>query len=198
MGNSRALRGSQYQRWGDIQQETGTQRIPHLSSPSKSLMLPIKVISVPSGHDIQDAIQSRAPRPGPPGELVSCPQLGLEVMPRLGGIRGSQGRYPELPSLEHKLNRFGWGVCVLGGGEFGGFGGRLQNTEIRAVLTTEGRGGERVNSQPPAEVLSGSSCVPPDSWHDGGSASTSCAQLSPWPHSASPAVPSPAAGLLNW
>lgn len=52
----------------------------------------------------------------------------------------------------------------------------------------------------PAEVLSGSSCVPPDSWHDagGGSAPTSCAQLSPWPHSTSPAVPSPAAGLPNW
>lgn len=60
--------------------------------------------------------------------------------------------------------------------------------------------GGRANSQPPAEVLSGGSCVPPDSWHDGGrgSAPTSCAQLSPRPHIASPAVPSPAAGLLNW
>ena len=80
MGNSRALLGSRYQRWGDIQQETGTQRIPHLSSASKSLMLPVKVISVPSGHDIQDAIQSRAPRPGPPGEVVSRPQLSLEAV----------------------------------------------------------------------------------------------------------------------
>lgn len=32
----------------------------------------------------------------------------------------------------------------------------------------------------------------------GQSTPTSCAQLSPRPHSASPAVPSPAAGLLNW
>lgn len=69
-----------------------------------------------------------------------------------------------------------------------------------AVLTAEGRGGGRANSQPPAEVLSGGSCVPPDSWHGEGvgSTPTSCAQLSPWPHSASPAVPCPAAGLLNW
>lgn len=75
----------------------------------------------------------------------------------------------------------------------------LRNREIRATLTTEGRGGGRANSQPPEEVLSGGSCVPPDSWHsEGGSASTSCAQLSPRPHSASPAVPYPAAGLLNW
>lgn len=80
-------------------------------------------------------------------------------------------------------------------------GGRgLQNREIRATLTTEGRGGGRANSQPPEEVLSGSSCVPPDSWHSegGGKRPTSCAQLSPRPHSASPAVPCPAAGLLNW
>lgn len=51
-------------------------------------------------------------------------------------------------------------------------GGRgLQNREIRATLTTEGRGGGRANSQPPEEVLSGSSCVPPDSWHSEGGGS---------------------------
>ena len=131
--------------------------------------------------------QNRAPRPGPPGEPVSCP----------GRIRCSRGRSPQLPSLEHEANQFGWGVCT-GGGR-----GVRQKREIRAVLTTEGRGGGRAHSQPPAEVLSGSSCVPPDSWHDagrggGGSAPTSCAQLSPG-HIAPPQLfPSPAAGLLNW
>lgn len=78
--------------------------------------------------------------------------------------------------------------------------GGPQNREIRIILTTEGRGGGRANSQLPEEVLSGSSCVPPDSWHGGGAGRppTSCAQLSPWLHSGSPAVSSPAAGLLNW
>lgn len=45
--------------------------------------------------------------------------------------------------------------------------GGLQNRAVRAASTAEGRCGGRANSQPPAEVLSGSSCVPPDSWHGG-------------------------------
>lgn len=99
---------------------------------------------------------------------------------RAGRAKMEWSRAAELPSFRHRISLSGVGGA--------------------AVLTAEGRGGGRANSQPPAEVLSGGSCVPPDSWHGEGvgSTPTSCAQLSPWPHSASPAVPCPAAGLLNW
>lgn len=64
------------------------------------------------------------------------------------------------------------------------------------MVAERGRGG---GSQRPAEVLSGSSCVPPDSWHgeEGGVPHQLCTAV-PAAAQRLPSCSHPAAGLLNW